>query len=160
MAVRSMEMAEMAMETDGDGSGALPRPGRVPEHRLLSPEICLRRRRSCGTVLGKTSIDLGFGRWKSLNRRRGGVRGPPGGPHHPWTRPGGGHAPSWRAFPLAPLRLLFGLRSTSGKNRGSGTCFVQFREYFLCSISKTKKTAKNRELALWHLVSRLVPKIA
>jgi hypothetical protein len=31
MAVRSMEMVETAMETDGDGSGALPRPGRVPE---------------------------------------------------------------------------------------------------------------------------------
>jgi hypothetical protein len=40
--------------------GALPRPGRVPEQRLLSPEICLRRRRSCGTVLGKTPILLGF----------------------------------------------------------------------------------------------------
>jgi hypothetical protein len=39
---------------------ALPHPGRVPEQRLLSPEICLRWRRSCGTVLGKTSIDLGF----------------------------------------------------------------------------------------------------
>jgi hypothetical protein len=40
--------------------GALPRPGRVPEQRLLSPKICLRRRRRCGTVLGKTPIDLGF----------------------------------------------------------------------------------------------------
>jgi hypothetical protein len=40
--------------------GALPHPGRVPEHRLLSPEICLRRRRRCGTVLGKTPIVLGF----------------------------------------------------------------------------------------------------
>jgi hypothetical protein len=40
--------------------GALPRPGRVPEQRLLSPEICLRRRRRCGTVLGKMPIDLGF----------------------------------------------------------------------------------------------------
>jgi hypothetical protein len=40
--------------------GALPRPGRVPEQRLLSPEICLRRRRRCGTVLGKTPIVLVF----------------------------------------------------------------------------------------------------
>jgi hypothetical protein len=60
MAVRSMETSEMAMETDGDGSGALPRPGRVPEQRLLSLEICLRWRRRCGTVLGKMPIDLGF----------------------------------------------------------------------------------------------------
>jgi hypothetical protein len=41
MAMRSMETAETAMETDGDGSGALPHPGRVPEQRLLSLEICL-----------------------------------------------------------------------------------------------------------------------
>ena len=60
MAVRSMEMAETTMETDGDGSRALHCPGRVPEQRLLSPKICLRRWRRCGTVLGKTPIDLGF----------------------------------------------------------------------------------------------------
>jgi hypothetical protein len=40
MAVRSMETVETAMETDGDGSGALPHLGKVPEQRLLSPEIC------------------------------------------------------------------------------------------------------------------------
>jgi hypothetical protein len=40
--------------------GALPYPGRVLEQRLLSLEICLRWRRSCRTVLGKTPIDLGF----------------------------------------------------------------------------------------------------
>jgi hypothetical protein len=32
----------------------------VPEQRLLSSKICLRRRQSCGTVLGKTPIVLGF----------------------------------------------------------------------------------------------------
>jgi hypothetical protein len=40
--------------------GALPHPGRVPKQRLLSPEIGLRWRRRCGTVLGKTPIVLGF----------------------------------------------------------------------------------------------------
>ena len=53
MAVRSMEMAEMA-------PGALPRPGRVPEQRLLSPEIRRRRRRSYGTILEISPIPLGF----------------------------------------------------------------------------------------------------
>jgi hypothetical protein len=57
MAVRSMETAETAIEI---ASGALPHPSRVPEQRLLSPKICLRRRRSCGTVLGKMLILLGF----------------------------------------------------------------------------------------------------
>jgi hypothetical protein len=40
--------------------GALPRPGRVPEQRLPSPEIHQRRRRSCGTLLEISPIDLGF----------------------------------------------------------------------------------------------------
>jgi hypothetical protein len=60
MAVRSMETAETAMETDGDSSGALPRPGRVPEQRLLSPEIHRRRRQSYRTLSGKLPIVLGF----------------------------------------------------------------------------------------------------
>jgi hypothetical protein len=40
--------------------GALPHPGRVPEQRLLSPEIHHRRQRSCGTLSGKLPIVLGF----------------------------------------------------------------------------------------------------
>jgi hypothetical protein len=40
--------------------GALPRPGRVPEQRLRSPKICLRRRRCCKTVLGKMVTVPGF----------------------------------------------------------------------------------------------------
>jgi hypothetical protein len=72
---------ETAMETDGDGSGAFPRPGRVPEQRLLSPEI--------------------------------------------------------RRWP--PLYLLFGSLEASVNFWTFGFCFVQFREYFLCSFSKTQK---------------------
>jgi hypothetical protein len=41
-------------------SGALSRPDRVPEQRLLFPEICLRWRRRCETILGKMPIVLGF----------------------------------------------------------------------------------------------------
>jgi hypothetical protein len=103
MAVRSMKTAETAMEM---ASGALPRPGRVLEQRLLSPEICLWRRRSCGTVLGKTPTDLGFGLRKALNRRRGGVRGPPGGPHYPWARPGGWARPLMVCLPSGPPPTL------------------------------------------------------
>jgi hypothetical protein len=40
--------------------GALPHPGRVPEQRLLSPEIRRRWRRSCGTLSGKLPTPLGF----------------------------------------------------------------------------------------------------
>ena len=50
MAVESMEMAP----------GAIPRPGRVPEQRLLSPGSCLRRWRSYGTFHGRRLVYLGF----------------------------------------------------------------------------------------------------
>jgi hypothetical protein len=59
MAVRSMETVETVMETNGDCSGALPRLGRVPEQRLLSPEIH-RRWRHCGTILEISPTPLGF----------------------------------------------------------------------------------------------------
>jgi hypothetical protein len=126
MAVRSMEMAETAMETDGDGSGALPRPSRVSEQRLLSLEIHRWQRRSCRTLSGKLPIPLGFSVGELLigeGSSSGGDRGllTIGG-----RGQGLGRAPSWCGQPLAPLRLSFGLGSSSGKNRSSGTCFVQF----------------------------------
>jgi hypothetical protein len=39
---------------------ALPRPGKVPEQRLLSPEICLQLRRRCETILEISLAPLGF----------------------------------------------------------------------------------------------------
>jgi hypothetical protein len=53
-------------------------------------------------------------RRKALYRRRGGVRGGPGPPHHRATRSKGG-ATLGCGCPLAPLRLSFGLRPSSGK---------------------------------------------
>src|SRR5215203_3661807 len=61
--------------------------------------------------------------------------------------------------PLALLRLSFGVLDASGKNRIFGVDFVQFREYCPNSLSGTKNSRK-QELALWHLVNRLVPKNA
>jgi hypothetical protein len=120
MAVRSMETAEMAMEM---APGALPRPGRVPEQRLLSPEIRRRHRRSCRTLSRILPIVLGFSVGRLFI---------------------GGEAASegHRACPLAPLRLSFGPRPSSGKNRSFNFYFVQFREYFLCSFSTTQKQQK------------------
>jgi hypothetical protein len=59
MAVKSMEMVVGLMDM---APGAIPHPGRVLEQRLLSPEIGLQRRWRCGTLSGKTPIDLGFSR--------------------------------------------------------------------------------------------------
>jgi hypothetical protein len=55
MAVKSMETAVEATASMEMAPGALPRLDRVPEQRLLSLEICLRRRWRCRTVLGKNA---------------------------------------------------------------------------------------------------------
>jgi hypothetical protein len=119
----------------------------VPEQRLPSPKICLRRRRSCGTVLRKTPIFLGF----SILRLFIGEGASSGGDQGLLTIGGRGqglgHAPSWCGQPLAPLQLPFGPRPPSGKNGSFRTCFVQFREYFLCSFSETQKQQKTGN---WH----------
>jgi hypothetical protein len=127
--------------------GALPCPGRVPEQRLLSPEIRQRWWRSCGTLSGNLPILLGF----SVGRLFIGEGASSGG-DQAGHRMGGrgqvlGRAPLLCGQPLAPLRLPFGPRPSSGKNRSSRTYFVQFREYFLCSFSETQKQQKTGN---WH----------
>jgi hypothetical protein len=55
-----------------------------------------------------------------------------------------------------PLRLLFGLLEALVKIGGS--CFVSSNsESISCVTFLKQKIAENRELALWHLVNRLVP---
>jgi hypothetical protein len=61
--------------------------------------------------------------------------------------------------PLAPLRLIFGLRKASVKIGGSA--FVSSNSKNISYVTFLKhKIAENRELALWHLVNRLVPENA
>ena len=96
MAVESMEILP----------GALPRPGRVPEQRLLSPETWLRCDGDGGTFLEVSGLDLGF-------LRRGeyiGERAEPGGHQVGHTLPGTargyprlGVVWAHQAFPRCPL---------------------------------------------------------
>jgi hypothetical protein len=83
MAVKSMEMAVESMEM---APGAIPRPGRVPEQRLLSPKIGLRRRRRCGTFLGENADRFRVFASEAYYRRMDDVRG-----HQ------GSHTIGWRA---------------------------------------------------------------
>jgi hypothetical protein len=82
MAVRSMEMAETAMETDGDGFGGtnLSWQGAGTEtsvpRNLSSMAVALR---NCS---GKNADCFRVFRWETLYRRRGIIRSGPGGPHH------------------------------------------------------------------------------
>jgi hypothetical protein len=130
----------------------------VPEQRLLSPKIGLRRRRRCGTLSGKTPIDLGFSHPRDYIGGRAMSRGGPGA-----TAPSGAargeRATLWCACLLAPLRLPFGLRVVSGKIGTSG--FVSSNsENISCVTFLKHKNSRKQELALWHLVNRLVPENA
>jgi hypothetical protein len=141
MAVRSMDTVEIVMETDGDGSG-----GTSPSRQGAGTETSVPRNLSAVAELRNSSGNFAdcfrvFHREASY-RRRGVVRRRLGWSHIGWARPGAGPRPPvvWAAS--GPLRLSFGLQSSSGKNRSSGTCFVQFREYFLCSFSETQNSKK------------------
>jgi hypothetical protein len=93
--VKSVETAEEATASMEMAPGALPRPGRVPEQRLLSPEICLQQRRHCGTVLGKTQIDLGFSIPRLYIGKRALSEVGPGGLTMGGRGQGLGRAPLW-----------------------------------------------------------------
>jgi hypothetical protein len=122
--------------------GALPRPGRVPEQRLLSPEICLRRRRRCGTVLGKTPILLGF----SVERLFIGTGASSGVDQGGLTMGGRGqglgHAPLWCGWPVPPLRLIFGLHEASVKIGGLAFVSSNSENIFCVTFLKHKNSRK------------------
>jgi hypothetical protein len=95
-AVKSMEMAVKSMEMMEMAPRAIPRPGRVPEQRLLSLEISLRRRRCCRTLSGKTPIDIGFS-CRTLYIGGGAMSEGTRGAHTMWWRGqwGGRHPMVW-----------------------------------------------------------------
>jgi hypothetical protein len=72
----------------------------------------------------------------------------------PW-RGQGVCAMGWCGRPLVPLRLCFGLRDALGKI--GILAFVSSNSENIFSVAFLKhKNSRNRELALWHLVNRLV----
>jgi hypothetical protein len=75
--------------------GAIPRPGRVPEQRLLSPKIRRWRRRSCGTFLEISLIFLGVSVGRLLIGEGASSGGDQGGLTTGGRGQGLGRAPSW-----------------------------------------------------------------
>ena len=76
------------------------------------------------------------------------------------TSPGGAARGDSRhprvCLPLAPLRLSSGLRVASGKILTLPFVRSNSKNISLLAFLKPK-TAENRQLALWHLVNRIVP---
>ena len=102
MAVASMEMAP----------GAIPRPGKVPKQRLLSPELGFRMAAELWNFSGEIVQALRVFASGGISRQKGGDWRPPRGPHHP--RAPAGAKPTCGAL-VAPLRLPFGLQVSSDK---------------------------------------------
>ena len=99
MVVESMEMAP----------GALPRPGRVPKQRLLSPETCRRWRRRLWCFCQIWHIPLGLSRRGVHIGERVASEGSCG-PHTTWWRGRHGtRATIWCGRPTALQVLSFGL---------------------------------------------------
>jgi hypothetical protein len=93
MAVRSMEMAETAMETDGDGSA-----GTSPSRQGARTETSVPRNSAAAAAKlrnysGNFADSFRVFHREASYRRRGIIRGGPGAPHHRWARPGPGPRP-------------------------------------------------------------------
>jgi hypothetical protein len=105
---------------------------------------------------GKTICPLGFSRRGEYIGERTASGGGPAGLTTWWRGQALGCATLGCAWLLAPLRLISGLCGASGKIEG--LAFVSSNSENISYVAFLKhKNSKNRELALWHLVSRLVP---
>jgi hypothetical protein len=118
----------------------------VPEQRLLSPEIGLRWRRCCGTLLGKMPIDLGFSRWRLYIGGGAMSEGTRVAHTIDWCGLGSTRAMAWCGQPLAPLRS-FGLRLVSGKIGGSGFVSSNSENISCVTFLKHKNSTKTGN---WH----------
>jgi hypothetical protein len=108
--------------------------------------ISHRRRRWLAVFfLEKSSGPLRFSR---RGKYIGGRGMPGGGPRYPMA---------W--LPSVPLRLCFGLHLVSGKI-GTSAFVLSNSKNISCVTFLKHKTTENRELALWHLINRLVPENA
>jgi hypothetical protein len=139
MAVWSMETAETAMETDGDGFGGTSPSRQGAETETSVPQnssvVVAELRNSFWEIadpLGFSVPRLYIGEGASLGACQGAL-----------TRRGHGQGPDHAALfcgaLVAPLCLLFGSLEASVNFWTFGFSFVQFREYFLCSFSETQK---------------------
>ena len=147
-----MKMAVVSMEEPSGGSSPPRRRAGTETH---VPQILASRWRQLWKVSRIVVFrleDLGQG---PLNRRRGGVGGGTEAPHDRVARPGPGPRRPHVWAPRALLWWLSGVLEASCDSKMLGVDFVQFREYFLTRIFETKNSRK-QELALRHLVNRLV----
>ena len=149
----AVEMAAVSMEEPSGGTSPLRQ--RAGTETPVPQILASRWRRLWKVSVGFVERIRVFAT-EALNRRRGGARGSKGCPHHRVARAPPGRAGLGFGGPVPLLWRFSCVLDASGQNRNLGVDFVQFREYFVTRISETKNSRK-QELALRHLVNRLVP---
>ena len=88
-----------------------------------------------------------------------GTGGQPEPPHPTWVQPHLGPRPPRVWAPRAPSQVLSGLQKLPDLLFMEEKISLDFDDIFRVGFLKPK-TAENTELALWHLVNRLVPENA
>jgi hypothetical protein len=93
---------------------------------------------------------------EGICRRKGDVRGHLGGPHHTVAQLEGGAPPYVVASPWPSS--VSALNSVFMAGKIGGLAFVLSNsENISCTTFQKYKNSRKQELALWHLVNRLVP---
>jgi hypothetical protein len=146
----------------GDEEGLrwwLPSPAGCWEELLDPPDLGSTRTAAYCMFHGKMFLPLGFSRWREFIGRRAMSEGGRGAHTTWWHGHGVAQATLWCGRLLALLRLSFGLCL---RVRLIGTlAFVSSNSENISYVTFFKhKNSRKQELALWHLVNRLVPKNA
>jgi hypothetical protein len=145
------------VDGDGYGGNSLSRQG--AETEISVPRNCS----SMVAVLRNFSwVDAGLFRVftsEAFYRRKGNVRGHLRGPHHMVAQPEGGMPPYGVAASVPSS--VSALDSVSVSEKIGGLAFVSSNfENISCTTFPKYKNSRKHELALWHLVNRLVPENA
>ena len=149
---RSMMEAATSMEK---APGINPRPGRVPEQELLTPETWFRMATELWNFFGEIVDCYVSFRSGAIYSPKGVVRRCTRWRHHPWGRPRLKRAEAWCGGCGPPPDLSFWLPESSGVLE-----FLYFFQIFLSTSIFWTFSAIHRhnkqKLALWLLVNRLV----
>ena len=152
----AMEMAAVSMEKPSGGTSLSRRRAGTETH---VPQILASRWRWLWMVFRTVAFPSRRLRSGASYRRRGGVSGGLGPPYNRAARPGPGLRQPHVWAPCGSTLATLGCSGSSRDSKMLGVDFVRFGEYFLTRISETKNSRK-QELALRHLVNRLVPENA
>ena len=137
----------------------IPLSGRVPGRASEPSRTRVDDGGGYGTFRGWRLGYLGFSRGRQYIGERARSVGAQGA-HTMWPRgQGRGRATTWCGCLPGPLRVSFGLRVRDSKIGTSG--FVSSNSENISRTTFLKyKNSRKQELALWHLVNRLVPENA